>query len=579
MKLESLPNEVFHDLFEYLPIVYLLRGFHGLNSRFNNLLFVYFYAYRLDFQPMTKLDFEYICQNYLQVIRDRIISLRLSDDDDSPDQIIHFLSHITTLHHFTHLRFVSLSHIFHSQTIQKVLMKLSDLPNLTHLKIIKSEHYRNTKLLLHILNHIWTLSKLTHCHLDIYSKRQLIAIAPEMISESLKYFSIKHYLWSLNQLSVLFKHTPHLQYLDIKLDENSANQQLSSSILSMTTLKIFTTNSKDVMINLLRSMPNLYYLAVKLENIYIDGYQLEQIIVDHLPQLKNFRLQMDVSLPDEVHVDKLFDSFRTRFWLDERQWFIRCYWNTQNTNDKWSFFETHSFLSDTINLIDDGYRSKSTCPHGDNKWSYDYTHTLYYYSTALTKRSLISIRFINIRKLYIYLPFHEYLWHYVPQFDRLISLSVTISDDANDDNCYSQLQLLLDRAPRLYSLKFRSWHPSITQKLLFENTSVSIRHLDLREYSDSNNPRYFDEQDCTALIHSPLGIQCEILVIDVENRTNVMNLINTMTNLRALNVSCRNEEENTDDNLAEWLESKLPSTCRVSDKRYKRRCATRVWIR
>jgi hypothetical protein len=47
--LESLGNELLLDLFEFFDTIQLFRAFHGLNSRFDNLLFNHFQAYRLDF--------------------------------------------------------------------------------------------------------------------------------------------------------------------------------------------------------------------------------------------------------------------------------------------------------------------------------------------------------------------------------------------------------------------------------------------------------------------------------------------------------------------------------------------------
>jgi hypothetical protein len=58
MNLELLANELLLDLFEYLNGIHLFRAFHGLNSRFNNLLLTYFRFYALDFQSVSKTGFE-----------------------------------------------------------------------------------------------------------------------------------------------------------------------------------------------------------------------------------------------------------------------------------------------------------------------------------------------------------------------------------------------------------------------------------------------------------------------------------------------------------------------------------------
>ncbi|CAF1089102.1 unnamed protein product [Rotaria sordida] len=97
MKLESLPNELLLDLFKYFSTVQLLRSFNDLNSRFNNLLFHDFRDCHLDFRSISRDDFKILCQQYLPVIIDQVSSLRLAnDDDDSPQQIDLFFSHVET---------------------------------------------------------------------------------------------------------------------------------------------------------------------------------------------------------------------------------------------------------------------------------------------------------------------------------------------------------------------------------------------------------------------------------------------------------------------------------------------------
>ncbi len=55
----------------------------------------------------------------------------------------------------------------------------------------------------------------------------------------------------------------------------------------------------------------------------INGHQWEQIIRNHLPKLKTFRLKMQRIFRDNSNIqqqaDELLDSFRSSFWIDERQ--------------------------------------------------------------------------------------------------------------------------------------------------------------------------------------------------------------------------------------------------------------------
>ncbi len=68
MSLESLANELLLDIFEYLPAVPLLRSFHGLNARFDKLIFTHFRTFRLDFRAASKRDVDIVCQVNLPLI-------------------------------------------------------------------------------------------------------------------------------------------------------------------------------------------------------------------------------------------------------------------------------------------------------------------------------------------------------------------------------------------------------------------------------------------------------------------------------------------------------------------------------
>ncbi len=100
MKFEDLANELLLDLFELFDLIHLLRAFNGLNIRFNQLLFIHFRRYRLNFRSISKHDFEYTCQQYLSLIIDRIISFGLSDDDETPYLPEIFLSKSINLNQF-----------------------------------------------------------------------------------------------------------------------------------------------------------------------------------------------------------------------------------------------------------------------------------------------------------------------------------------------------------------------------------------------------------------------------------------------------------------------------------------------
>jgi len=69
-------------------------------------------------------------------------------------------------------------------------------------------------------------------------------------------------------------------------------------------------------------------------------------------------------------------------------------------------------------------------------------------------------------------------------------------------------------------------------------TSMSIRQLDLRRYPIDHKWRCFDDEQCIQLTRSPLDIQWETLLMKVKNRRSILDLVNNMPHLQAINIPC-----------------------------------------
>jgi hypothetical protein len=572
MNLESLANELLLDLFEFLPVVHLFRAFYGLNSRFDTLLLIHYRNYCIDFRSVSKRDFDIVCQKYLPLIGDRIISLRLSDDNETPKQTNLFLSYKFNFRQFTNLQSLTLSHLYSKETLRKLMIECHYLPHLTHLTFTECEFKNQDKDISDILNNIWNLPKLIHCHFHsrLENCTYMNPLMPSVTSTSLEYFSIDSYSYNLNDLACLFQHTPRLRHLSIEIWDHSLDRQLSFTVPSITVLNVKVYKPRHAMMNLLQNVPNLHHLIIETYQIIINGHEWEEIIVKNLIMLKKFQLEMWFKFDDddnkEQRIDELLNSFRTHFWLEERQWFVRCDWDQCQWREPYIDLYTLPYFQKNYYFYETNFRSKSTCPNDNDYWSYDHVKNLECMIKSPNKPISHHIHFSNIRYLTIYLPVDDEFWIRIPRFDQLISLEITWNDHAK---CIqSQLQLLLDRAPRLNSLSFQYSPTLFTQVLSVEYISKSIRQLHFKDMADY----CINGQQCTLLSHSPLGIQCEVLSISVENRTNVIDLINTMTNLRALNVLCRDDTRNYDDRvslsktdeLIEWLQHQLPSTCIIT---------------
>ncbi|CAF0984051.1 unnamed protein product [Rotaria sp. Silwood1] len=290
----------------------------------------------------------------------------------------------------------------------------------------------------------------------------------------------------------------------------------------------------------------------------------------------------------EDDIDKLITSFGNHFWIRERQWFVRCDWNPEPTSSyiclytlpyAFDHFDTHTAL----------IRSKSTSPKENDYWLYDHVRNLHYDYSLTNNSALSRACFSKIHYLSIELPSSGNIWPTLSTFIHLNSLDVFILND--ELNAYNQLQMFLDRAPNLYSLKL-TWvfyygsKLSLPELALFKNSSVSVRRLDLYGYTKHKDWQWFNRQQCIVLCNSPLGIHCEVLRIKVEHPMDVLELVYSMPHLRALNVQIMDDEHNvpgfkphpTDDELLQFLQHSLDYTCIVTRNQFDSR-NIQLWIR
>ncbi|CAF3953569.1 unnamed protein product [Rotaria sordida] len=262
--------------------------------------------------------------------------------------------------------------------------------------------------------------------------------------------------------------------------------------------------------------------------------------------------------------EKLFNSFRSSFWIYQKQWFVRC------------FIGEHVISLNTLSNKPDEYETilglcKYTCSDDDYQKYYNCITTINNI-TFFNQPIPPNIRLSNITYLCKEFPFNAQFWSIVPNLNRLKTLTLS----SYDDTMKSEVQAILDRAPYLTTLSIQQNASLPIQMSLFKYTNPSIRKLDLEDYV-----HYFNEKECLLLSRSSLGVQCEVLYIRVNNRENITTLVKNMVNLRILRIY-RSDEKYSDsahihlkrnndetfretdniniDELIQWLKDQLSST-------------------
>ncbi|CAF2971296.1 unnamed protein product [Rotaria sp. Silwood2] len=339
---------------------------------------------------------------------------------------------------------------------------------------------------------------------------------------------------------------------------------------------------------LLQNMSNLCYLYIRIKHSLINGYKWEQIIRIHLSKLKIFRLRMNKAFFNnsniqlEKQVDNLINSFRSSFWINEQQWFFRCFtWNKT--------IVLHTICS-TCNYHESIIPAywQSTFPD-DNQQQFYNEITSIHSDTFLNELLSLNICLSNIDHLTIKLPINEKIWSIVSNFNRLRSLTVS----SHTDTFQFELQILLDRAPYLQTLRFEQDVSLPLHLSLFNYRNTSVCELSLFgcDYR-------FNEEECILFSRSPLGVQCEVLCIEVNNRETIIHLVKHMIKLRALHVhyddgmnwknlkmktaaqfdECYKKARQMIDQLVQWLKDHLPPTYLVINDPHYGNNVISIWI-
>jgi hypothetical protein len=128
--LESFSTELLYEIFEYLSPYDLFRSFINLNNRFNTI--IHSYPLHLNFQSISRLEFDYICYNLQPK---QVISLKFSEET-IPYQVTIFKQYFPFIkEQFIHLQSVTLIELSNDKI---------DLPkSVKYLEIRKYDIYNN----------------------------------------------------------------------------------------------------------------------------------------------------------------------------------------------------------------------------------------------------------------------------------------------------------------------------------------------------------------------------------------------------------------------------------------------------
>jgi hypothetical protein len=198
-RLDVLPVELIHNIFTYLSAHEIFYAFSNLTDYLDATLISY-NRYLLNFRSVLKSQFDVTCHS---IRPDQVISLKLSDDDDTPDQSELFFS-LFNIEQFIHLRSFDMS-LMNNDTCKKLL----HLPKLKYLSSLElprlfQPYCKDFDIALDKV-----LPQLNR--LMVYNAYCLV----DRSLPNLSHLTVKY--CNCYQFSTLFKFIPNLQSLDIIL--------------------------------------------------------------------------------------------------------------------------------------------------------------------------------------------------------------------------------------------------------------------------------------------------------------------------------------------------------------------------
>jgi hypothetical protein len=342
--IESLSNDLFYEIFDYLDGSEMYQAFSNLNHRFDQLLNCLSFPLKMTINSSSYIN------TYHQLLlnhKHRIISLRLL----FPLKNNEFFSSYFIDSSFNRLESLMLFKI-PPPILLSLLTYLTCLPRLFSLTI---DTQRTLNDLTEVYRFIFVLSKLKYvkCSARGIVISMSLPIAKKEQLTSIEYLVINHSC-TFNQVSTIISYTPELCHLKLmKFYDNFSNTEMlfPMNLLRLThlSIKMYDLMLDKLEIFIVETGCNLKVLRVitSYERHYLDSDQWEQLIIDYLPDLEEFYLQYyEVVDPEAGASDTLApDNFRSLFWI-EQQWLLDVEMNSSKivcSIQRYRYIQTNVF--------------------------------------------------------------------------------------------------------------------------------------------------------------------------------------------------------------------------------------------
>lgn len=331
-RFDDLSNEVIYEIFEYLDFYHLYQTFSTLNSRYYDLIHHSTVQIDLILPSIPQRGFQNFSKDFLIINQHRIRSIYSTNPflfDVSP-------SPFRYLFQFRQLHTLFLEQ-FDSKHLQNLFSQITVLPYLTSLTIKPLNAITNKD---HLYQQIFRLPALIYCQVACNEpwSNQWLTICRNQYS-TIKHLVIAHPC-SLNDLMITLTYVPQLRRLSCEyLRQPSITQRSNFHSIVLSQLTHLSFGMRDVSFDQFESFltkisHDIQVVQLSTESsfqlTYIDGQRWENFILNYLPKLRLFDLDVRETNHTNMPLSMvLINRFLTSFWL-QRQWFFRYEYNHQS---------------------------------------------------------------------------------------------------------------------------------------------------------------------------------------------------------------------------------------------------------
>ncbi|CAF2800615.1 unnamed protein product [Rotaria sp. Silwood2] len=317
-RFENLTDGILYEIFEYLDMYHIYKGFFNLNKRFNDLLNDSNFLIKINILPMSKSNFESYKKNIVTPNRQRINIFRLSNQFiaenifSSPNIILRYIN----------LEILILENI-DAKYLDKIINYLIDLPKFYSLSLSIVDYIQTLDLFVQIFR----LSRLKYCKI-IYQRKiiqQSSSIKRNKYSRSPIQCLIINGDFPLSLLHNLLSCLPQLQHLLINSIVNSNYIEkeeffhIQLKYLKKLSLRLYYIQFdkfEKIIKKFFRSI-EILRLTTFFDEAYLNAKRWEELILSSMPNLRIFDIYHEGSIRNnDLTYHDIINQFNSSFWKD-----------------------------------------------------------------------------------------------------------------------------------------------------------------------------------------------------------------------------------------------------------------------